>query len=250
VPGIALAEAGRPARLVALAIIVGAVVVLIASALRDRDGGAVGAADLGTGAAIAIGLILGTAPGLDAVPWTVAGAGVTVAGLVNRRRRWCHAAGPALLGIAYIVRLAESRVDVIEAYTAPFAVGLLGVGLWALRRQGLRTTRGLGPGVTLALLPSLPQALDEPTSLRALLLGLAAVALLAIGLMRRWQAPFVGGTIVTLLLVVANIGPWAMALPRWVLIAVLGALAIGIGATWESRVRNGRAAASYVSRMR
>jgi hypothetical protein len=250
VPGIALAYAGRPARMVALAIIVGAVVVLIATALRDRDGRSVGAADLGAGAAIAIGLILGTIPGLDALPWTVAGAGVTVAGLVNPRRRWCHAAGPTLLGIAYIVRLAESRVDVIEAYTAPFAVGLLGVGLWALRNRDIGTVRALGPGVTLALLPSLPQALDEPTSLRALLLGLAAVAFLAIGLMRRWQAPFVGGAIVTLLLVIANIGPWAMAMPRWVLIAVLGALAIGIGATWESRVRNGRAVTSYVSRMR
>jgi hypothetical protein len=250
VPGIAVAYAGRPARMVALAIIAGAVVVLITSALRDRDGRSVGAPDLGAGAALAIGLILGTVPGLDAVPWTVAGVGVTVAGLVNRQRRWCHVVGPALLGIAYIVRLAESRVDVIEAYTAPFAVGLLGVGLWALRKQGIGTVRAIGPGVTLALLPSLPQAQDEPTSLRALLLGLVAVAFLAIGLSRRWQAPFVGGTIVTLLLVIANIGPWAMALPRWVLFAALGALAIGIGATWESRVRNGRAVTSYVSGMR
>jgi len=232
--------------------------VLIAGALRDREGRSVGASDLGAGAAMAIGLILGTVPGLDALPWTVAGAGVTVAGLVDRppqaggapSRRWCHWAGPSLLGIAYIVRLAESRVDVIEAYTAPFAVALLGVGLWTLRRQELGTVRALGPGVTLALLPSLPQALDEPTSLRALLLGLVAVGFLSIGVMRRWRAPFVGGTTVTLLLVIANIGPWAMAVPRWLLIAVLGAVAIGVGATWESRVRNGRTVASYVSGMR
>jgi len=250
VPGIAFAYADRPARMVALAIIVGAVVVLIASVLRDREGRAVGAADLGAGAATAIGLILGAAQGLDALPWTVAGAGVTVAGLVNRRRRWCRWAGTMLLGIAYIVRLAESRVDVIEAYTVPFAVVLLGVGLWAMRNEEIGTVRALGPGVTLALLPSLPQALDEPTSLRALLLGLGAVALIALGLMRRWRAPFLGGTATTLLLVIANIGPWAMAVPRWMLIAVLGAVAIGIGATWESRVRNGRAVASYVSGMR
>jgi len=250
VPGIALAYAGRPARMVALAIIAGAVVLLIVTALRDRERRAVGAADLGAGAAVAIGLILGAAHGLDALPWTVAGAGVTVAGLVNRSRRWCHWAGPALLGIAYIVRLAESRVDVIEAYTAPFAVVLLGVGLWAMRKDEIDTVRALGPGVTLALLPSLPQALDDPTSLRALLLGLVSIALMAVGSMRRWRAPFIGGTVVTLLLVIANIGPWAMAVPRWMLIAVLGAIAIGIGATWESRVRNGRAVASYISGMR
>jgi hypothetical protein len=250
VPGIALAYAGRSARTVALAIIIGAVVVLIVSALRARDGRAVGAADLGAGAATAIGLILGAAQGLDALPWTVAGAGVAAAGLVNRRRHWCRWTGAMLLGIAYIVRLAELRIDVIEAYTVPFAVALLSVGLWAMRKDNLDTVRALGPGLTLALLPSLPQALDEPTSLRALLLGIAAVASIGVGLMRRWRAPFIAGSVVALLLVLANIGPWAMAAPRWMLIAVLGALAIGIGATWESRVRNGRAVASYVSHMR
>jgi hypothetical protein len=250
VPGIACANADRSARTVALAIIVGAIAVLITAALRDRKRRAFGAADLGASAAMTIGLILGAAQGLDALPWTVAGAGVALVGLVNRGRRWCRWAGSALLGIAYIVRLAESRVDVIEAYTAPFAVALLCVGLWAMREDDLGTARALGPGVTLALLPSLPQALDEPTSLRALLLGSVAVAFIAIGLMRRWRALFIGGSLVALLLVIGNIGPWAMAVPRWMLIAVLGAMAIGIGATWESRVRNGRAVASYVSHMR
>jgi hypothetical protein len=79
---------------------------------------------------------------------------------------------------------------------------------------------------------------------------LVAIVLIALGLIRRWRATFIGGTVVTLLLVIANIGPWAMAVPRWMLIAVLGAIAIAIGATWESRVRNGRAVASYVSGMR
>ena len=65
-----------------------------------------------------------------------------------------------------MVRLADVGVDVVEAYTAPFAAVLLAVGVWALRRSEISTTRALGPGVTLALLPSLPQALDEPASLR------------------------------------------------------------------------------------
>ncbi len=249
VPGIAMAYAGRSTNAIALAIIVGAVVVLIISAVGHRDRRAVSAPDLGAGAATLIGLILGASSGLDALPWTVAGAGITIAGLVNRQR-WCRWAGPALLGIAYIVRLAESRVDVVEAYTAPFAVALLGVGLWSLRKQETGTVRALGPGVTLALLPSLPMALDEPASLRALLLGLVAITFFGVGIGRRWRAPFVGGSIVILLVVVANIGPWAVGLPRWLLIAALGTVAIAIGATWESRVRDGRAAASYVSAMR
>ena len=250
VPGIAMAYAGRSARTVALAIVAGSVVVLIAAVVRHRDRDPVGAADVGAGAAMAIGLILGSVSGWDAAPWTIAGAGVTAAGLVNRNRRWCRWAGPSLLGVAYIVRLAESRVDVVEAYTAPFAAALLGVGLWAMRKQGTGTVRALGPGVTLALVPSLPMALAEPTSLRALLLGLIAIVFLGVGLARRWRAPFVGGAVTAFLLVVANIGPWAMGLPRWMIIAALGAIALAIGATWESRVRDGRAAASYVSAMR
>ncbi|HJR90211.1 MAG TPA: hypothetical protein VJ782_08670, partial [Aeromicrobium sp.] len=71
VPGIAMAYADRPARAVALAIIVGGSVVIVASAIRDRRSAAVGPADLGAGAAVVIGLILGAAQGLDAMPWTV-----------------------------------------------------------------------------------------------------------------------------------------------------------------------------------
>lgn len=250
VPGVAMAHADRSARTVALAILVGAVVVLLVSVLRARGGERFGAADLGAGAALAIGLVLAAFSGLDALPWTVAGVGVTVAGLVNRHRRWCRWAGPALLGIAYVVQLADLGVDVVEAYTAPFAVAVLAAGLWALRNEDFGTPRALGPGVGLALLPSLPMALEEPTSLRALLLGLVAVAFVAAGLTRRWQAPFVSGSAVVALLILANIGPWAMGLPRWILIAVLGAVALAIGATWEARVRDGRVAASYVSSMR
>lgn len=250
IPGVVMGYLGHSGRPMALAIIAGAVVVILVGALvLDRES-PVAPLDLGAGAATAVGLILGTSGGLDALPWTLAGAGITAAGLVNRRRRWCRWAGPALLGVAYIVRLADLGVDVVEAYTAPFAVALLLVGLWAMRKPGIGSVRALGPGVTLALLPSLPQALAEPTSLRALLLGLVAIALLGIGLARRWKAPFAGGAAVAFLLIVANIGPWALGLPRWLLIAAVGAVAIGVGATWESRVRNGRAAASYVSTMR
>lgn len=250
VPGVAMAYLGQPVRDVALATVASAAIVLLASVVRNRAR-PVGSADLGAGAAGVIGLVLGAVPpGLDALPWTIAGTGVTAAGLLNRNRRWCHWAGPVLLGIAYVVRLAQSDVEVIEAYTAPFAVALLSLGFWTMRKSDVGTLRALGPGVALALLPSLPQALDEPTSLRALLLGLLAVAMMGVGLRRKWRALFIGGVAVTFLLVVANIGPWALGLPRWVLIAALGAVAIGVGATWESRVRNGKAVASYVSGMR
>lgn len=183
--------------------------------------------------------------------WTVAGAGVVVLGLTSSRRRWYRWAGSALLGVAYVLRLAASEVDVVEAYTLPFAAFLLAAGLWAMRDEdGPGSVRALLPGVTLALLPSLPQALDEPTSLRSLLLGLGAAVALALGAWRRWQVPFVAGALVLALLVLVNVGPPALALPRWVLIASAGAVLLGAGITWDDRVRDGRTVIRYVGSMR
>jgi hypothetical protein len=248
--GAATQLAGGSDRATAVATIVAAVVALLAVSFADVGTGRIGPGECGAAAAGAVGLIMGMSGGLDALPWTVAGAGLVLVGLVNPRRRWFTVVGSVLLGIAYVVRLADSGVDVVEAYTAPFAAVLLAVGVWTLRRPGLGSVRALGAGVTLALLPSLPQALDDPTSLRALLLGLVAVGLLAVGVARGWQAPFVGGAAVALLLVLANVGPWTLGLPRWILIAALGIVALTIGATWESRARQGRAAVSYVTAMR
>lgn len=209
-------------------------------------------AEAAAGLGCAYGLLLGSA-GTEAawLAWTVGGAGVALLGIVAKRRRSYLPAGSLLLGVAYILRLADAGVDVVEAYTAPFAVLLLAAGLWAMRRSpSMRTMRALSAGTTLALLPSLPQALSEPTSVRALLLGLAAAAFLFLGARLRWKVPFLGGVITLLLLVIANVGPWALAVPRWSLIAVLGTVAIAIGATWERRVRDGRAAVGYIGHLR
>jgi len=51
-------------------------------------------------------------------------------------------------------------------------------------------------------------------------------------------------------LAIANLGPYAFVIPRWVLIAGTGALLLGAGVTWEDRVRDGRAVARYVVSMR
>jgi hypothetical protein len=128
---------------------------------------------------------------------------------------------------------------------------LLAAGLWAMRQDDeLGTVRALLPGVVLALLPSMPQALDEPTGLRALLLGLAAAVTLGVGTWRRWQVPFVAGALVLGLLILVNAGPVALAVPRWVLIAGVGAVLLAAGITWEDRVRDGRAVVRYVGSMR
>jgi hypothetical protein len=238
-------------RWTAIALIVAALSALaLAIALSKREW-THRAAEVAAGVCGAFGVLLGTTDDPEWLPWTIAGAGVALLAIVSPTRRWYRWPGGAMLGVAYVLRLVDAGVDVIEAYTAPFAVVLLAAGLWTMRKSpALSTARALSAGTTLALLPSLPQAIDEPTSLRALLLGLVALAMLGVGLVCKWKAPFVGGVSVLLALLLANFGPWALAVPRWILIAVLGAVAIAIGATWENRVRQGRAAVRYVDALR
>jgi hypothetical protein len=243
-------DAGATDRATGIALIVAAVLAMALVSFADKVAGRFGPGECGAAAAGVVGLIIGMMGGLDALPWTIAGAGVALIGLLNPRRRWLIIAGSSLLGIAYVVRLADSGVEVVEAYTAPFAAILLAVGVWALRHSDMKSFRALGAGVTLALLPSLPQALDDPATIRGLLLGLVALGLLAVGVLRQWQAPFVGGSLVVLLLLIANIGPWTLGLPRWVLIAIIGIVALTAGATWENRARQGRVAVAYVTAMR
>lgn len=187
----------------------------------------------------------------QALLWTIAGACTVVIGLLTADRGRLRYVGSGALGVAWVLRLLASDVNTIEAYTAPFAVVLLAAGLGAMRGDtDLGTVRALGPGLSLALLPSLPLALNDPTGLRALLLGIVAFITLVNGMWQKWQMPFLSGSAVLILLVVWNVGPVANGLPRWFLIAAAGAVFTGFGITWESRVGNARSAAQYVRNLR
>ncbi|MGI9085266.1 MAG: SCO7613 C-terminal domain-containing membrane protein [Aeromicrobium sp.] len=279
-------------RWTALGLVVAGLVGLAVSLFTVRDDlthVSVETASAGLGViGITIGSVVSTL-GFAALTWTVAGAGVVVLGLASPRRAWYRWVGAALLGTAYVLRLAASDVEVVEAYTLPFAVLLLAAGLWAMRDDSAvrrpepgtpaeldvrrpepdthaeldvrrlepntpagspGSVRALLPGVILALLPSLPEALDEPTGLRALLLGIGAALALAVGTWRRWKVPFIGGAVVLALLVLVNVGPLTLAMPRWVLIASVGAVLLAAGITWEDRVRDGRAVIRHVGSMR
>ena len=181
------------------------------------------------------------------------GAGVTgvAVGLLVPGRRWLRWVGTGLLALAWVLRLAASDVSTVEAYTVPFAVVAVAVGALALRRdESLSTFAALGGGLALGLVPSTVVALADPVSLRALLVGSVAFALLGVGLALRWQAPFVLGGGALLLIAVVELAPYGLAVPRWVLIGVAGLLLLIGGITWEDRVRDGRAAARFVRSMR
>lgn len=253
--GLDLAAAGGETTSLAL-VVTAAVLSLVGALERGRrrrpiELSAVLTAVLGVSVASSV-----TEVAWQAVVWTVLGALTLLVSLVRPDRTGARQLAYRLVGsgsmaVAYVLRLVASDVGVVEAYTLPFGIALLGAGWWTMRRDvGRSSLVALGPGLTLTLLPSLPQAIDDPTGLRALLLGLGALATLAVGIRKSWQAPFVGGAVVATVLVVVNVGPYANAAPRVVLIAVVSAILLGVGITWEDRVRDGRRLAAYVRSMR
>jgi hypothetical protein len=187
-----------------------------------------------------------------AVRWTVVGVALIALGFAVKDRRWWYVwPGAFALVIAYILLIVDSGFSFVEAYTLPLGAVALAAGTYAaVRKPDISTWVVLGPGLALALLPSVPQALADPTHLRALLLGLGAVVALLTGIKLGWQAPFVTGVGIVTLLVLFNIGPYANAAPRVVVIAIVSAILLGVGITWEDRVRDGRKLVGYVRSMR
>ena len=183
---------------------------------------------------------------------TVAGALVTASALLHPSRRLLGYPGGVLLAMATWVRLNELGVTTPEAYTLPSAVALLVLGVQRLRRDPRASTlASLGAGLSLATLPSLLRVLvDEPITVRALLLGLGCLALVLLGVRLRWTAPLVVGAVVGGLLVLREAGPYAADLPSWVVIALAGSVLTLVGVTWESRLKNLRDAGDYLAHLR
>lgn len=183
---------------------------------------------------------------------TLAGALVSASALVTPSRRPLGWLGGLLLAAATWVRLADLGVHAPEAYTLPTAVGLLLVGLRRLYVDPEASTGlALVPGLALATTPSLLWVLaDDLVSLRAVLLGLACLALVLAGARLGWSAPLTVGTAAGAVLVLAELAPYVLVTPQWLLIGAAGTLLTVVGVTWERRLRDLRAGMAYLARLR
>jgi hypothetical protein len=184
-----------------------------------------------------------------AVHLTVAGVLAVTSTLVHTGRRHMARVGLGCLTLAQWVRLTELGVGTVEAYTLPLAVVLLVTGAVALSRGEGSSARTLGPGLTLALVPTLVQVLVDPIGERSVLLVLGCLVLVAVGAWRGWAAPLVGGAVTTALVVLRH-ATLAQVLPQWVLIGLVGVALTLVGVTWERRLAELRRVSAYVHGLR
>jgi hypothetical protein len=186
-------------------------------------------------------------PTTIAMVLTVLGSAVAAVAILNGDREVASWLGVALLGVATVIRVAED-VRAPELYTLPAAAALLAAGWWRLGRDpAAGSLRVLASGLTLALAPSLVLALDEPLSLRGVLVAVGGVVALAVGVARLWAAPFLAGALTIAVLAVRHLGPVVDGLPRWISLGTLGLLFLLVGVTWEQRRRDVSAASRYLA---
>ena len=181
---------------------------------------------------------------------TIVGTAVALVAVLNRDRVDAAWLGIVLLGAATVIRVFED-VRAPEAYTLPAAALLLGAGWWRLGADPrLDSGRALGSGLTLALLPSLLLALDEPVSVRGAIVGAAGLVVLAVGIARLWAAPVVAGAVTAGVLALRHLGPVADALPRWISLGSVGLALLLVGVTWEQRRGDLQSAHRYLTSLR
>jgi hypothetical protein len=129
---------------------------------------------------------------------------------------------------AWWLLMRHTDVALIEAYTLPFAVLALLIGvLEARHRPDLSSWAAYGPALVAAFLPTLTIVLFSSTvAARQVALLLGAVAVLIAGSVRRQQAPVMVGAIVTAitaLRLLTEYGPWLILVPVGLTLLVLGA---------------------------
>ena len=133
--------------------------------------------------------------------------------------------------------LAVAGVTLPEAYLLPAAAVALAAGLVARRGPNPPGSwAAYGPGLALALLPSLALAVEGHGLARPLLLGTGALAAVLVGARGRLQAPLVLGAVTLVVLAADAALPVAARLPRWVSVGGTGLLLLWLGATAERRL--------------
>lgn len=142
--------------------------------------------------------------------------------------------------------LSNAQVDLVEAYTTPLIVLLAGIGAVQWHRdRSLPTLVTAGPALSVALGPSLLVAIHVGDSTRLAAVVALAVAVLLVGLVRRWKAPVTAGTAVLVVVAITQGGPLIGYVPGWLTMAAGAAALLAAGVLWEKAVVAGRRANAW-----
>ncbi|MER5206408.1 hypothetical protein [Streptomyces sp. NPDC002825] len=210
-----------------------------------------------TGGAVGL-LALGLAvsrPAFLALALALGGVIAAATAVRPERRRFASWTAAVLFLLATWVRLAVWDVTTPEAYTLPVTLPALAVGFLRRRRDPEASSwTAYGPGLAVTLLPSLFAAWTDPEWARPLALGVAALVVTLLGARFRLQALLVLGGAVLALDGLHELAPYVVqavgALPRWLPPALAGLLLLGVGATYEQRLRDARRLRERLARMR
>ncbi|MEV4684665.1 SCO7613 C-terminal domain-containing membrane protein [Streptomyces kurssanovii] len=253
--GAGAAALGLPAHHAALVLLTVPAATAVLGAVLRRHPAALPVEITGAAAAlVALPLASGDAPTLALV---LALCGVVAAGTAVREERRPvagHLAAVCFVAATW-VRLAASDVTSPEAYTLPVTAAALALGVLRRRKDPQASSwTAYGPGLAATLVPSLVAAWGDEHWLRPLLLGLAALAVTLAGARLKLQALLVLSGAVLALDALHELAPYVAqvvgALPRWLPPALVGLLLLGVGATYEQRLRDARRLRESLSRMR
>jgi len=210
-----------------------------------------------TGYALAAVALLLTAPYPGRLAFALACAGVAALGVSLRADRRAAAAvtATALLIASSWVRLALWEVDTPEAYTLTLACAALAVGHLRHRREAAASSWATyGPGLSIAMMPSVLVLWTDGHWLRPLLLGTAALAVTVLGVRFRLRSPLLLGGAALVLTAFHELAPTVVQvlglLPRWLPLAIAGLLLLVLGASYEQRLRDARRLRDGLRRLR
>ncbi len=172
-----------------------------------------------------------------------------------------YAAAPARLPFAYVGSLfisagtanlmREAAVETTEAYTAPLVLLLAAIGFvqWS-RDKTLPTYLTMGPALSVAFGPSLLTSLEDGDELRLAGVTAAAIAVLLVGLMKRWKAPVSAGGLVLIVVAITQGGPLIGYVNGWIILGGGGVALLAAGFAWERAVVAGRRAGAWFNTLR
>ena len=230
--GFGVLAIGMPAGVALSAAMIAALAIPIGAAMNGLDPGLVTTPAM-VATATAIIPTVHAAPTRSGVALLLAGVGwLALAALHWSLGRWIASAAFSL-GTALV--LIGAHVTVVEAYTAVPALAALSIGLWWLSDDSeVRTMNALGPGLSIALVPSLIALMADPVNLaRTLLLTAATILLAFVGVGMRWFAPILATCVTAVIVSFTQVFASEQIVPRWVSFAIVGSLLIAIAATYE-----------------